>query len=96
MTTHGQTGAADLQRMLVCGFDFVVTPLVDPQHRPDLTNASTQALHRRNVMLMASQWSGQVSKLHLSRPCMSAIITLAMLLAHAISSQLPNFTAHHS
>uniref|UniRef100_A0A1D1ZXU6 PRMT5 TIM barrel domain-containing protein n=1 Tax=Auxenochlorella protothecoides TaxID=3075 RepID=A0A1D1ZXU6_AUXPR len=47
-----------LQRSLLCGFDFVLAPLVHPRFRrgPDYPGAFT----RSDLLLTASQWSGQV------------------------------------
>jgi hypothetical protein len=55
-----------LQETLLCGFDFIVTPLVQPGHRPPPPSAETGLLPlpfgRDDVLyLPSSQWVRQVS-----------------------------------
>lgn len=55
---------ASLQAPLLCGFDFVVAPLVDPSyHRPALQKHDCPLVPpgtRTELMLTSAQWGGQV------------------------------------
>lgn len=52
------------QGELLCGFDFVVAPLVDPAHQQpalELPPGATAApATRRELMLASATWGGQV------------------------------------
>eukprot|EP00877_Chromochloris_zofingiensis_P008918 jgi/Chrzof1/427/Cz01g15150.t1 len=55
---------ASLQAPLLCGFDFVVAPLVDPSyHRPALQKHDCPLVPpgtRTELMLTSAQWGGQI------------------------------------
>lgn len=59
---------AALEQHLLCGFDFVVAPLVHPRYRrPAPTSLPRGAFQppftRSDLLLTSAQWSGQVGQL---------------------------------
>ena len=54
-----------MQASLLCGFDFVVAPLVHPRYRRPATSALPKGTFqppftRSDLLLTSAQWSGQV------------------------------------
>jgi len=62
--TNNHPDQTNTQNELLCGFDFVVAPMVDPSYQQpalQLTPGDTVAPRiRQELMLSSAQWGGQV------------------------------------